>query len=72
MNVESSGLSLVEADVEVYTENAGGAVLSQDELALIGFKLHTFGCVHVNEPECAVKEAAAEPVSFHFFSIPFL
>ena len=33
MNVESSGLSLVEADVEVYTENAGGAVLSQDELA---------------------------------------
>ena len=33
MNVESSGLSLVEADVEVYTEKAGGAVLSQDELA---------------------------------------
>lgn len=33
MNVESSGLSLVEADVEVYTDKAGGAVLSQDELA---------------------------------------
>ncbi len=33
MNSESEGLALVEADIEVYTDNAGGAVLSQEELA---------------------------------------